>query len=132
MQDPRNSIAIVGIGGLFPDAPELAQYWDLIKNSRTAVREVPAGRWQVESHQVYDPEVGKPDHVYSTKGCFLSETPHLPELEGMDPLFHVLVAVGRTALDDTKTDLLDRTRVGVIIGNLALPSETSSILARNW
>ncbi len=132
MQELCNSIAIVGIGGLFPDAPELAQYWELIKNGRTAVREIPAGRWQVEPHQVYDPEVGKPDHVYSTRGCFLAETPNLPELAGLDPLFHVLVTAGRRAFDDAKTDQLDRARIGVIIGNLALPSETSSILARNW
>ncbi|NJD36944.1 MAG: type I polyketide synthase, partial [Geobacter sp.] len=132
MDDVKNSIAIVGIGGLFPDAPELAQYWDLIRGGRTAVREVPAGRWQVEPHLVYDPEVGKPDHVYSTKGCFLAETPNLPELDGMDPLFHVLVTAARRALDDAKTESLDRSRIGVIIGNLALPSETSSILARNW
>lgn len=132
MDDVKNSIAIVGIGGLFPDAPELAQYWDLIREGRTAVREVPAGRWQVEPHQVYDPEVGKPDHVYSTKGCFLAETPNLPELDGMDPLFKVLVTAARRALDDAKNESLDRSRIGVIIGNLALPSETSSILARNW
>lgn len=132
MQDRRNSVAIVGIGGLFPDAPDLAQYWELIRNARSAVREVPAGRWQVAADQVYDPEVGKPDHVYSTKGCFLTETPYLPELEGMDPLFHLLVTAGRRAFDDAQTAELDLRRVGVIIGNLALPSETATILARNW
>ena len=132
MRDLHDSIAIVGIGGLFPDAPELEQYWELIKNGRSAVREIPAGRWQVAADQIYDPEVGKLDHVYCTRGCFLTETPHLPELGGLDPLFHVLVTAGRKALNDAKTDQLDRARVGVIIGNLALPSETSSILARNW
>ncbi len=131
MQDHSNSIAIVGIGAIFPDAPDLAAYWHLIKNSRTATREVPPGRWQVPAEQVYDPEIGKPDHLYSTKGCFLAETPKLPELEGLDPLFHVLVTAGQSAFNDARTEQLDRSRIGVIVGNLVLPTETSSVLAQN-
>ncbi|MDK9716816.1 MAG: type I polyketide synthase [Trichlorobacter sp.] len=132
MQDYSGTVAIVGIGALFPDAPDLEQYWDLISNGRSAAREVPAGRWQVSPELLFDPEVGKPDHLYSTRGCFLVQTPHLPELDGLDPLFHVLVAAGKQAFADAQTSQLDRSRVGVIIGNLALPSETSSLLARNW
>ncbi len=132
MQDYRSTVAIVGIGALFPDAPDLAQYWELIRGGRSAVREVPPGRWQVAPEEIFDPEVGKQDHLYTTRGCFLDQTPHLPELDGLDPLFHVLVSAGRKAFSDCQTADLDRSRVGVIIGNLALPSETSSLLARNW
>lgn len=132
MQDYSRTVAIVGIGALFPDAPNLEQYWDLIQSGRSAVREVPAGRWQVPAEEVLDPEIGKLDHLYTTRGCFLSQTPHLPELEGLDPLFHVLVTAGKKAFEDAQTKNLDRSRIGVIIGNLALPSETSSLLARNW
>ena len=54
-----------------------------------------------------------------------------PELlAGLDPLFHLLLHAGKRAFDDGVTAPLDRSRVGVIIGNLALPSETSSLLAR--
>jgi Polyketide synthase modules and related proteins len=132
MQDYSSTVAIVGIGALFPDAPDLAQYWELIRSGRSAVREVPPGRWQVTPEEIFDPEVGKQDHLYTTRGCFLDQTPQLPELDGLDPLFHVLVSAGRKAFSDCQTADLDRSRVGVIIGNLALPSETSSLLARNW
>lgn len=132
MQDYSSTVAIVGIGALFPDAPGLEQYWEMIRSGRSAVREVPPGRWQVSPDDIFDPEVGKPDHLYTTRGCFLDQTPQLPELEGLDPLFHVLVAAGRKAFSDSQTAHLDLSRVGVIIGNLALPSETSSLLARNW
>ena len=132
MQDYSSTVAIVGIGALFPDAPDLAKYWELIRSGRSAVREVPAGRWQVTPEEIFDPEVGKQDHLYTTRGCFLDQPPHLPELDGLDPLFHVLVSAGRKAFSDCQTADLDRSRVGVIIGNLALPSETSSLLARNW
>jgi len=127
-----NSVAIVGIGGIFPDAPDLEQYWSLIREGRSAVREVPPGRWQIPAETAYDPEVGKPDHVYSKQGCFLAETPYIEELEGLDPLFHLLVTAGSRAFADARTSQLDRAKIGVIIGNLALPSETSSLLARNW
>ncbi|WP_277058217.1 beta-ketoacyl synthase N-terminal-like domain-containing protein [Trichlorobacter lovleyi] len=132
MQDYSSTVAIVGIGALFPDAPDLAQYWELIRSGRSAVREVPPGRWQVTPEEIFDPEVGKQDHLYTTRGCFLDQTPQLPELDGLDPLFHVLASAGRKAFSDCQTADLDRSRVGVIIGNLALPSETSSLLARNW
>jgi acyl transferase domain-containing protein/3-hydroxymyristoyl/3-hydroxydecanoyl-(acyl carrier protein) dehydratase len=132
MQEYSSTVAIVGIGALFPDAPDLEQYWELIRSGRSAVREVPAGRWHVAPENLFDPEVGKLDHLYTTRGCFLDQTPHLPELDGLDPLFHVLVSAGRKAFSDCQTAGLDRSRAGVIIGNLALPSETSSLLARNW
>ncbi|QOX79304.1 type I polyketide synthase [Trichlorobacter lovleyi] len=132
MQDYSSTVAIVGIGALFPDAPDLIRYWELIRSGNSAVREVPPGRWQVAPEELFDPEVGKQDHLYTTRGCFLDQTPQLPELDGLDPLFHVLVSAGRKAFSDSRTADLDLSRVGVIIGNLALPSETSSLLARNW
>ncbi len=135
-----SSVAIVGIGGLFPDAPDLGRFWDNIRLGRSAAREVPAGRWHIPADAAFDPEVGKADHVYSRTGCFIEEIPSLttlsglamePEkLAGLDPLFHLLIHAGKRAFDDGVTEPLDRSRIGVIIGNLALPSETSALLAR--
>ncbi|CAH2031278.1 polyketide synthase [Trichlorobacter ammonificans] len=127
-----SSVAVVGIGGLFPAAPDLEQFWELISRARSATREVPPGRWQAPAETVYHPEVGRPDHVYSTRGCFIDKPPHLPELGDLDPLFHLLVTAGGRAFNDAQTSGLDLRRVGVIIGNLALPSETSSQLSHAW
>lgn len=132
MQGFQEGIAIVGIGGLFPDAPDLARFWELIKNGKSTAREVPPDRWQLPKELLYNPEVGKLDHLYCTKGCFLAETPQLPELEGMDPLFHLLLAAGRACLQDGRIENLDRNRIGIIIGNLCLPTESASMLAQNW
>lgn len=123
------AVAIVGIGGLFPDAPDLEQFWKLVRDGKTAVREVPTNRWQVAPADIYDPEVGKPDHLYSTKGCFIENCPQLPELADLDPLFHLLVTAGRQAFADANTKELALARTGVIIGNLALPTETASKLS---
>ncbi|WP_041974894.1 type I polyketide synthase, partial [Geobacter sp. OR-1] len=139
---PGQSVAIVGIGGIFPDAPDLDRFWENISNARSAAREVPEGRWQIPSAEAFDPEVGKPDHVYSRTGCFIEEIPPLSELDGLeldsalladlDPLFHLLIHVGKRAFDDGVTAPLNRSRIGVIIGNLALPSEKSALLTRQW
>ncbi len=126
-----NTVAIVGIGAIFPDAPDTDKYWEMIRSAATAVREVPEGRWNLPPDAVYDPEIGKHDHVYSKMGCFISNTPYLEELKGLDPLFHLLVTAGRRAFDDAVTTGIDLSRVGVIIGNLALPTESSSLLAHN-
>ena len=45
LQHHSESVAIVGIGGIFPGAPHLEQFWDNIRNGRSAAREVPDGRW---------------------------------------------------------------------------------------
>lgn len=142
MRDLRNSIAIVGIGGIFPDAPDLDTFWENIAAGHSSVRDVPDGRWAVPSADVYHPEPGKADCVYSKRGCFIDKLPSVASLADLaidpaifaqlDPLFHLLVHAGKRAFDDAVTAPLDRSRIGVIVGNLALPSETSSTLTRNW
>jgi acyl transferase domain-containing protein/3-hydroxymyristoyl/3-hydroxydecanoyl-(acyl carrier protein) dehydratase len=133
------SVAIVGIGGIFPDAPDLERFWDNIGNARSAAREVPQGRWLLPAEKAFDPEPGKADRVYSRRGCFIDEIPPPVGLDldptllaGLDPLFHLLLAAGSRAFADGVTTPLDRSRIGVIVGNLALPSEHSAILTREW
>jgi PfaB family protein len=137
-----SSVAIVGIGGIFPDAPDLARFWDNIRLARNVSRVAPEGRWHLPVERAYHPEVGRVDHVYSPYGCFIDEIPTAADLtglasgfrlpDGLDPLFHLLLHAGKRAFDDGITEPLDRSRMGVIIGNLALPSETSARLAREW
>ncbi|NVN91186.1 MAG: type I polyketide synthase [Desulfuromonadales bacterium] len=138
----QSSVAIVGIGGIFPDAPDLARFWDNIRLAKNSARVVPEGRWHIPVETAFHPEVGKADHVYSRHSCFIEEIPSLDGLAGLapgfqaptglDPLFHLLIHAGKRAFDDGITEPLDRSRIGVIIGNLALPSETSAQLARQW
>ncbi|MHB8709275.1 MAG: beta-ketoacyl synthase N-terminal-like domain-containing protein, partial [Desulfuromonadales bacterium] len=142
MKELHASVAIVGIGGIFPDAPDLSVFWNNIQTRRSSFREIPAGRWMVPAEILFDREVGKADSVYSRTGCFIEQLPSAAtlsdlaidaaQLAGLDPLFHLLLHAGKRAFDDGVTAPLDRTRVGVIVGNLALPSETSTLLTRNW
>ncbi len=131
------SVAIVGIGGIFPDAPELDRFWQNIISSHCAAREIPPDRWAVSPESAFSPEIGARDKVYSRRGCFVAAIPRITPAPGeqaippgLDPLFHMLLHAGRQAFYDGVTTPLDRSRVGVIVGNLALPSEKSSQLAR--
>jgi acyl transferase domain-containing protein len=138
MADSVTSIAIVGIGGVFPQADNPDRFWSNICNGVDATRDVPPGRWLLDPEDAYDPAVGKPDHVYSRRGCFVDAFPF--DCEGLDldpalvarldPVFHLALRAGREAWRDARTDDLDRRRVGVVLGNIALPTDQTSALAR--
>src|SRR5437870_878810 len=119
-------IAIVGIGGLFPDALNPERYWENVAAARCAAREVPAGRWLLPPEKAFDAARGAADKVYSTKGCFVEGFAFDPEgleldpalLARLDPVFHFALHAGRQAWRDAKAGALDKRRVGVILGNL--------------
>ncbi|SNB46801.1 beta-ketoacyl synthase N-terminal-like domain-containing protein [Geobacter sp. DSM 9736] len=135
----REAIAVVGIGAVFPGSPDLDRFWNIIARATSTARIVPQGRWAVPPGEVFDPSVGRLDRVYSRTGCFIEG---LPPFDGsdlgleagllgrLDPLFHLLLHAGHRAWGDAVTAPLDRSRVGIIIGNLALPSEYASALSR--
>ncbi|SHJ70966.1 PfaB family protein [Malonomonas rubra DSM 5091] len=136
------SVAIVGVGGSFPQSPTLDQFWQNIVERVDTATEPPQGRWLLDVDEVYDPLVGAADKVYSKKACFLADeddTRNIPGIDidadflaGLDPMFRLLLRTGSQAFADAKTDKLDRSRTGIIIGNLALPSEKSSAMAREY
>ena len=61
------SVAIVGIGGIFPDAPELDRFWHNIVSGHSAAREVPPDRWAVPADNVFAPEVAARDKEVLTE-----------------------------------------------------------------
>ncbi|MBN2490559.1 MAG: polyketide synthase, partial [Planctomycetes bacterium] len=134
----KPSIAIVGLGGLFPGAPDLAGYWSLIAAGRSAAADVPPDRWRLHPETAY--RAGEPlaDRVYSRRACLLG--PFEPDLAGLglapellarlDPMAHVALHAARAALAGARLKAIDPERVGVLIGNIALPTDLSSALTR--
>ncbi|HAM36607.1 MAG TPA: type I polyketide synthase [Elusimicrobia bacterium] len=131
-------IAVVGMGGVFPDAPELDRFWDNIAHGRCACRDVPAGRWPLSPEEAFDPARPAPDKVYSLKACLVDGFKLDPEGLELDPGFvgkldtscHLGLHAARNAWRDARTEGLDRGRVGVVIGNIVLPTDSASALAR--
>jgi acyl transferase domain-containing protein/3-hydroxymyristoyl/3-hydroxydecanoyl-(acyl carrier protein) dehydratase len=128
------------VGGLFPSAAGPERLWANVLAGIDATREVPPGRWLLDPRDAYDPAIARPDRVYSLRGCFLDEIPQNAEgldlpadlLAQLDPVFHLALHAGRQAFASGVTHALDRHRVGVILGNIALPTERVSALARAY
>lgn len=132
-------IAIVGIGGVFPGASDIEAFWGNILAGHDCATEPPRGRWLLPADDAYSPEIA-PDKVNSRRACVVEDFQldlHGIELDaslrnvlpGLDPVFHFLLHAGTEAWASAKTDQCDRSRVGVIIGNIALPTDASSAIA---
>jgi len=129
-------IAIVGMGGVFPGARTLDEFWQIIATGRDTNRPAPLGRWRLNSADILHPTPGTPDRVYTDRACFIEGFSLDPTglaidrdlLAQLDPVVHLLLAAGRDAFAGAKTNSLDRARIGVTLGHIALPTESSSKL----
>ncbi len=59
-------IAIVGLGAILPDAPDVQSFWSNIRLGRYSIVEVPSDRWKAEFF--YHPDPSIPDKTYSKIG----------------------------------------------------------------
>ncbi|MFA5938692.1 MAG: beta-ketoacyl synthase N-terminal-like domain-containing protein, partial [Sinimarinibacterium sp.] len=117
-------IAIVGIGLALPGANDAADYWQMILERRSVLREVPAERWDAE--QFFDADPKARDKVYSKWGGFLDEIPFDPvrfgippkAMKSIDPMqLLALECAARTLADAGYADGgFDRERTSVILG----------------
>jgi len=133
-------IAIVGIGGVFPGAgDDLDVFASNIAAGRSASKAPGPGRWVLKAEDAVASGV-EPDKVYSSKMCLIErfeldrrgmcDDPQFWGLvEQLDPMFSLALSAGRDAWCDAVTDTIDPKRVSVIIGNIALPTDSSSALA---
>ena len=70
MSTPRD-IAIVGLGAIFPDAPDAATYWANLCAGHDSIGPVPPDRWLPE--QFYDEDRAAPDKTYSALGGWVKD-----------------------------------------------------------
>ncbi|PIR15755.1 MAG: type I polyketide synthase, partial [Elusimicrobia bacterium CG11_big_fil_rev_8_21_14_0_20_64_6] len=138
MNTKPEPIAIVGAGGIFPDAPTPARFWENLVSRRCSSREVPAGRWAISAEAAFDPAKGAPDKVYSKKACFISDFVFDPAglaldsqwAHTLDPAFHLALHAAREALAQAKLTSADKARMGVVMGQLVLPTDGASAWSR--
>jgi acyl transferase domain-containing protein/3-hydroxymyristoyl/3-hydroxydecanoyl-(acyl carrier protein) dehydratase len=141
--DPRSetvdSIAIVGIGGLFPGSSSLDQFWSNICECVDSTSDVPPGRWLIDPDEAYDSRLAQADRVYSRRGGFVAlERVQLDEVDlggpapaRLDPVFRLALYAALEAWRDARTKQIDRRRAGVVFGNIVLPTETVSAWSRD-
>ena len=120
-------IAVVGVGGRLPGAADLAAFWANVVAGRDAARDVPPDRWPINPALVLQPGPPALDKTYSLRGYFLDAVPRDPDVDpALDPLFHLAVTCARDAWNDARTAAVNRRRVGVVLGSIALPTERIS------
>lgn len=104
--DITGDIAIVGMAGIFPKAPDVATFWQNILDKVDAVVEAPPG-WGADL--VHDPTSSASDRVYTDRGGFLSGLARfdpfdygiLPRsIDGGDPEHFIALRIAREALAD--------------------------------
>jgi len=128
MPEPHpDAVAIIGVGALLPDAPNVSAFWDNVAGGRYSITEVDPARWDPALY--FDPDPKAPDKTYSTIGGWVRDWEwdpigwHLPipptVAMAMDHAQKWAVACARMALLDAgwPERELDRERTAVILGN---------------
>ncbi len=123
-------IAIIGLGCRFPGgADNPTRFWELLKEGRDAICEVPADRWDKDAYYSTDPAA--PWKMLVKAGGFLTEPiSHFDaeffgisprEAACMDPQQRLLLEVSWEAIEDAgiPVDRLSASRTGVYVGVLS-------------
>ena len=122
----REPIAIVGLGCRLPGgATDAASYWDILRDGKDVVGEVPADRWDVEAY--YDPDPSRAGKARTKSGGFLDNIDEFDpgffgisprEATGLDPQQRLLLEVAWEALENAAVppDTLDGSLTGVFVG----------------
>lgn len=75
----KEPIAIVGISCRFPEASSLDQFWELLKNGVSTVKEIPSDRWNLSDY--YDPDPSAFRKTYQRTASMLQN------IHDFDPFF---------------------------------------------
>jgi acyl transferase domain-containing protein len=121
----QEPIAIVGLACRFPGAPDAGAFWQLLRDGRDAVGEIPRARW--DSDALYDPDPDAPGRISTRWGGFLDEIDTFDseffgisprEAASMDPQQRLLLEVAWEALEDAGQgpERLAASRTGVFVG----------------
>src|ERR1044071_3239071 len=117
--------AIVGYAARFPGAPDAEGFWDVLREGRDAISEVPKDRWDVD--EFFDPEPGAPGKVVTRRAGFVDDVTGFDapffgmstrEVRLMDPQHRLLLETAWRAVEHSGTapSALAGTNTGVFIG----------------
>ncbi|HTZ16785.1 MAG TPA: type I polyketide synthase, partial [Mycobacterium sp.] len=117
--------AIVGYAVHVPGAADADEFWDVLRQGRDAVSEVPADRWDVD--EFYDPDPNAPGKIVSRRAGFIDDATGfdapffgLSNRETMliDPQHRILLETAWQAVEHSGTapSALANTKSGVFMG----------------
>ncbi|MCA1819221.1 MAG: polyketide synthase, partial [Halobacteriales archaeon] len=128
----KEPIAVIGLGCVLPDAPDVKTFWENLLAGKSSIREVPKERW--DPALFWNPDKSVPDRTYAKIGAFVSNDAFNPlefrmppgTVAQIDPSQRWSLAATRQAFKDAgyKSGLkgdegreFDRGRCAVILGN---------------
>ena len=102
----ETSIAVIGIGTLFPGAIGNHGLWHSIVDREDLFTDVPVTHWLTDDY--YDPDKTKPGKTYVRRGAFIGDTPFDPlefgippsQLSAIDTAQLLALVVARRVLDE--------------------------------
>jgi len=128
MEDTAHrAIAIVGVGAVLPDAPNVSAFWENVKTGRYSISDVSPERWDPDFY--YDADHSVPDKTYSKIGGWVREHVWEPMkwhlaipprvVDAMDISQKWAISCTREALEDYgyPSRPLNTDRTAVILGN---------------
>src|SRR6516225_10493348 len=68
---PTRGFAIVGYAVRVPGAADADEFWDVLREGRDAVSDVPPDRWDVD--EFYDPDPDAPGKIVSRRAGFIDD-----------------------------------------------------------
>ncbi|HEY1110739.1 MAG TPA: SDR family NAD(P)-dependent oxidoreductase, partial [Opitutaceae bacterium] len=92
-QPAVSDIAVIGLAGRFPGAPDVHRFWDVLREGRDEVTEIPRERWDIDAHFDANPEKAVEGKMYGRWGAFLRD------VDKFDPLFFNLSPVEAEMMD---------------------------------
>ncbi len=131
------AIAIVSAGIRFPGARSMDEFWTILRDGTSLLRPVSPERWPApaETFQAREGDGIAHDRLYevsstreSAEGLATSQA----ALDGLDPLFHLTIGAGREAYFQAKRQGIEKQRMGVILGSIALPTSATAERSFNW
>ncbi|WAJ43665.1 SDR family NAD(P)-dependent oxidoreductase [Mycobacterium sp. Aquia_216] len=125
LREPASSFAIVGYAARFPGAADADEFWDVLRQGRDAISEVPQDRWDVD--EFFDPEPGAPGKVVTRRAGFVDDVTGFDapffgmstrEVRLMDPQHRLLLETAWRAVEHSGTapTALANTNTGVFVG----------------
>ncbi|MEL7281816.1 MAG: amino acid adenylation domain-containing protein [Pseudomonadota bacterium] len=87
----RTDIAIIGLSGRYPQAYDIAAFWENLKNGRDCITEIPKDRWDWQKY--FTEDRSRLDGHYSKWGGFIDD------VAAFDPLFFNISPSAAEAMD---------------------------------
>lgn len=130
LRDESMQIAIVGMDGRYPQADNLAEFWENLRSGRDCISEIPSDRWN--HADFYSGDKNQSGSVYSKWGGFVADVDKFDplffnisprEAEAMDPQERLFLQSAWKCLEDsgyTRKNISQaesgRRNIGVFVG----------------